>query len=205
VSVRVIAATNRNLEQEVDAGHFRRDLFFRLSVFPLKVPPLRERLEDIPVLASSFLEQAARRMHSAIPTLTREHVQELTTYPWPGNVRELQNVIERAVILARGGTLHFGLNQAGGPSVPGTTPSACFDPQAASRTRTAEDRRSAPTERRKDLWRRWCRRATRHASDHSHIKNCGAENQTTLNSGLSGDGENLGALCAGGRCLVECP
>jgi transcriptional regulator with GAF, ATPase, and Fis domain len=120
VSVRVIAATNRNLEQEVDAGHFRRDLFFRLSVFPLKVPPLRDRLEDIPVLASSFLEQAARRMHSAIPTLTREHVQELTSYPWPGNVRELQNVIERAVILARGGTLHFGLNQAGSPSVPGT-------------------------------------------------------------------------------------
>ncbi|HYL78193.1 MAG TPA: sigma 54-interacting transcriptional regulator [Bryobacteraceae bacterium] len=120
VSVRVIAATNRNLEQEVEAGRFRQDLYFRLSVFPLKVPPLRDRLDDIPVLASKFLEQAARRMHSAIPTLTREHVQELTTYPWPGNVRELQNVIERAVILARDGTLHFGLNQAGGPSVPGT-------------------------------------------------------------------------------------
>ena len=117
VSVRVIAATNRNLEQEAQAGRFRRDLFFRLSVFPLKVPPLRDRLDDIPVLASSFLEQAARRMHSAIPTLTREHVQELTNYSWPGNVRELQNVIERAVILARGGTLRFGLRQTVGPSV----------------------------------------------------------------------------------------
>jgi transcriptional regulator with GAF, ATPase, and Fis domain len=120
VSVRVIAATNRNLEQEAEAGRFRRDLFFRLSVFPLKVPPLRDRLDDIPVLASSFLEQAARRMHSAIPALTREHVQELTSYPWPGNVRELQNVIERAVILARHGTLRFGLRQAADPSMAGT-------------------------------------------------------------------------------------
>jgi transcriptional regulator with GAF, ATPase, and Fis domain len=112
VSVRVITATNRNLEQEVKEGRFRRGLFFRLSVFPLRVPPLRDRLDDIPALASSFLEQAARRMHSAIPTLTRENDQELTSYSWPGNVRELQNVIERAVILASGGTLRFGLHQA---------------------------------------------------------------------------------------------
>lgn len=117
VSVRVIAATNRKLEQEVEAGRFRRDLFFRLSVFPLKVPPLRDRLDDIPVLAASFLEQAARRMHSTVPILTRENVQDLTSYTWPGNVRELQNVIERAVILARGGTLTFGLQETAGPSV----------------------------------------------------------------------------------------
>jgi transcriptional regulator with GAF, ATPase, and Fis domain len=116
VSVRVIAATNRNLEQEVEEGRFRRDLFFRLSVFPLKVPPLRDRLDDIPVLASSFLEQSATRMHSATPTLTQEHIQELTSYSWPGNVRELQNVIERSVILARGGTLRFGLSQTAGPA-----------------------------------------------------------------------------------------
>ena len=117
VSVRVIAATNRKLEQEVEAGRFRRDLFFRLSVFPLKVPPLRDRLDDIPMLAASFLEQAARRMHSTIPTLTRENVQDLMSYTWPGNVRELQNVIERAVILARGGTLSFGLQETAGRSV----------------------------------------------------------------------------------------
>ena len=115
VSVRVIAATNRNLEQEVEAGRFRRDLFFRLSVFPLKVPPLRDRLDDIPMLAFCFLEQAARRMHSATPALTLEHIQELTSYNWPGNVRELQNVIERAVILARGGALRFGLHQTARP------------------------------------------------------------------------------------------
>jgi formate hydrogenlyase transcriptional activator len=117
VSVRVIAATNRNLEQEVEAGRFRRDLFFRLSVFPLKVPPLRDRLDDIPELAFCFLEQAARRLHSATPALTREHVQELTSYSWPGNVRELQNVIERAVILASGGKLRFGPLQAADPFV----------------------------------------------------------------------------------------
>jgi transcriptional regulator with GAF, ATPase, and Fis domain len=119
VSVRVIAATNRNLEQEVEAGRFRRDLFFRLSVFPLKIPPLRERSDDIPVLARCFLEQAASRMHSATPALTREHIQELMSYPWPGNVRELQNVIERAVILAKGGALRFGLHQAAVASAAG--------------------------------------------------------------------------------------
>jgi transcriptional regulator with GAF, ATPase, and Fis domain len=107
------------LEEEVLAGRFRRDLFFRLSVFPLKVPSLRDRKDDIPVLASSFLEQAARRTHSATPALTWEHLQELASYPWPGNVRELQNVIERAVILARDGILRFGLNQAASPSVAG--------------------------------------------------------------------------------------
>lgn len=112
VSVRLIAATNRNLEQEVHEARFRRDLFFRLSVFPLKVPPLRDRLDDIPVLASSFLEQAARRMHSPIPALTREHIHELANYTWPGNIRELQNVIERAVILARGAPLRFNLRES---------------------------------------------------------------------------------------------
>ncbi|MBZ5570236.1 MAG: hydrogenase, partial [Acidobacteriia bacterium] len=76
--------------------------------------------DDIPVLASSFLEQAARRMHCATPALTREHLQELTSYTWPGNIRELQNVIERAVILARGGTLRIALHQAASPSVAGT-------------------------------------------------------------------------------------
>ena len=117
VSVRVIAATNRNLEQEVESGRFRRDLYFRLSVFPLKVPPLRDRLEDILILATSFLEQAAKRMHSSKPILTPKSLQELTSYSWPGNVRELQNVIERAVILARGGPLQFGLREVANSEV----------------------------------------------------------------------------------------
>ncbi len=117
VSVRVIAATNRSLEQEVEAGRFRQDLYFRLSVFPLRVPPLRDRTEDIPILAASFLEQTAKRMHCPTRLLTRKNVEELTRYAWPGNVRELQNVIERAVILARNGPLHFGLHESPGPVV----------------------------------------------------------------------------------------
>ncbi len=111
VNVRIIAATNRNLEQEVEAGRFRRDLYFRLSVFPLKAPPLRERLDDIPILATRFLAQAARRMHCPAATLTQSNVEDLVRYSWPGNIRELQNVIERAVILARGGALRFSLHE----------------------------------------------------------------------------------------------
>jgi transcriptional regulator with GAF, ATPase, and Fis domain len=113
VSVRVIAATNRNLEHEVEAGRFRPDLYFRLGVFPIKVPPLRQRLDDIPTLANSFLERARKGTHSSASILTRENMDELKRYSWPGNVRELQNVIERAVILARGGPLRFGLERPG--------------------------------------------------------------------------------------------
>jgi transcriptional regulator with GAF, ATPase, and Fis domain len=130
VSVRVIAATNRDLKQEVNAGRFRHDLYFRLGVFPLKVPPLRDRLEDIPILAASFLEQAAKRMHCPVPVLTRRHVEDLTRYDWPGNVRELQNVIERAVILARGGPLRFSLHESA------DTASAAPQPPAPISTRT---------------------------------------------------------------------
>jgi transcriptional regulator with GAF, ATPase, and Fis domain len=129
ISVRVIAATNRNLEQEVKAGRFRQDLYFRLSVFPLKVPPLRNRLEDVPILAASFLEQAAKRMHCSATFLTRENVQELTSYDWPGNVRELQNVIERAVILSRGGPLRFDLDESARPSVGETDHPASVSPR----------------------------------------------------------------------------
>jgi transcriptional regulator with GAF, ATPase, and Fis domain len=109
VRVRLITATNRDLLAEAKAGRFRLDLYYRLSVFPIEVPPLRERPEDIGVLAEHFLQQAARRLGVPRPRLTRLHVQELRSYDWPGNVRELQNVIERAVILARGGALQFDL------------------------------------------------------------------------------------------------
>jgi transcriptional regulator with GAF, ATPase, and Fis domain len=107
VDVRVIAATNRDLSEEVAAGRFRQDLYFRLSVFPLEIPPLRERREDIAVLANHFLEGAAARASVQVPRLTQAHVRQLTDYDWPGNIRELQNVIERAVILSRGGPLRF--------------------------------------------------------------------------------------------------
>ena len=107
VDVRVIAATNRVLQHEVDSGRFRRDLFYRLSVFPLVLPPLRERADDIPRLAMHFLEQAAQRYGRQGLRLTARAVRMLEAYPWPGNVRELQHVIERATLLSRSGVLRF--------------------------------------------------------------------------------------------------
>jgi transcriptional regulator with GAF, ATPase, and Fis domain len=107
VDVRVIAATNRDLAAESAAGRFRMDLYYRLSVFPIEVPPLRERAEDIPALALHFAERAAQRLGSSIPRLPQSEARALQRYVWPGNVRELQHVVERAVILAQGGTLRF--------------------------------------------------------------------------------------------------
>ncbi len=107
VNVRVIAATNRDLRREVAEGRFRLDLFYRLGVFPLEVPPLRDRREDIPELAASFLRQACARFHVREPRMCERELERARQYDWPGNVRELQNVIERAVILAAGGPLTF--------------------------------------------------------------------------------------------------
>jgi transcriptional regulator with GAF, ATPase, and Fis domain len=107
VDVRVLAATNRDLQQEVAAGRFRPDLFYRLSVFPIVLPPLRDRPEDIPQLAAHFVEQAARRYGRPAPRLTVRAIKTLETYRWPGNIRELQHVIERAVLLSAGNVLRL--------------------------------------------------------------------------------------------------
>lgn len=109
VDVRLVAATNRDLLEEVAAGRFREDLFYRLSVFPISVPPLSERAEDIPLLAGHFLEQSCRRLGAPPLRLKKRHVEDLRAYNWPGNVRELQNVVERAVIRAQSGPLEFDL------------------------------------------------------------------------------------------------
>jgi DNA-binding NtrC family response regulator len=101
IDVRFIATTNQDLQAAVERGAFRRDLFYRLSVLPVRVPPLRERLEDIPVLAEHFLRESARRCKKAVRGLEPGALDALVRYPWPGNVRELENVIERAVIVAR--------------------------------------------------------------------------------------------------------
>jgi transcriptional regulator with GAF, ATPase, and Fis domain len=103
--VRVIAATNRDLARDVERGRFRADLYYRLGVFPIEVPPLRKRREDVPALARHFVAQAARRLGLRAPRLTDEDLGTLAAYDWPGNVRELQHVLERAVILGRGKTL----------------------------------------------------------------------------------------------------
>jgi PAS domain S-box-containing protein len=109
VDVRIIAATNRDLETEVKAGRFRQDLYYRLSVFPIELPPLRDRIEDIPALAQAFLEQSARKLGRSALRLTPAQARELQAYDWPGNVRELQNVIERAAIRSGNGHLELGL------------------------------------------------------------------------------------------------
>ena len=102
VNARVIAATNRNLAAMVKDGRFRDDLYYRLNVFPIRVPPLRERRSDIPLLARHFLHQLTRKLNKPVQGIEKESLERLMGYSWPGNVRELQNVIERATILARG-------------------------------------------------------------------------------------------------------
>jgi transcriptional regulator with GAF, ATPase, and Fis domain len=97
--VRVIAATNRNLQAAIAAGTFRSDLFYRLNVFPIDMPPLRERREDIPVLVEYFVDHCARKVGKNIQGITKESLDLLRSFPWPGNIRELQNVIERSVIM----------------------------------------------------------------------------------------------------------
>jgi PAS domain S-box-containing protein len=118
VDVRVVAATNRDLEKLVLEGTFREDLFYRLSVFPIEVPPLRKRREDLIQLAQHFLEQTCQDFGRKTLKLTRSQAEQILNYDWPGNVRELKNVIERAVILSKGNTLRLDL------SLPMSTPAA---------------------------------------------------------------------------------
>ncbi len=107
VDVRVIAATNRGLQQAIDEGTFREDLYYRLNVFPLEIPPLRDRGDDVVLLAKTFAEKYGKEIGRTVEPLTTEEARRLKAYSWPGNVRELQNVIERAVITARDGRLNL--------------------------------------------------------------------------------------------------
>ena len=107
VNVRIIAATNRNLKKDIGKGRFRQDLYYRLSVFPIEVAPLRYRKGDIPLLAEHFLGLLQKRENRKLPRLSVANLKQLQSYDWPGNVRELQNVIERAVITSRHDRLHF--------------------------------------------------------------------------------------------------
>jgi formate hydrogenlyase transcriptional activator len=106
VDVRVVAATHRDLEGMIANGQFRSDLYYRLNVFPILIPPLRERPEDIPLLVQHFVEAAAQKMDKTIETIPSRTMDALVDYRWPGNIRELENVIERAVILSTGSVLH---------------------------------------------------------------------------------------------------
>ena len=105
--MRIIAATNRNLEESIKTGSFRSDLYYRLNVFPLEIPPLRDRRSDIPQLAAFFLSRYTRNLGKKMEGISAEATEKLQSYSWPGNVRELQNVIERALILSRGSFLEL--------------------------------------------------------------------------------------------------
>ena len=107
VDVRIVATTNRDLEEEVRKGRFRQDLYYRLNVFPITVPPLRQRQEDIPLLAQAFIERYARKLGKQITSVQKKTMKTLQDYPWPGNVRELESIIERAVILCPGPVLQL--------------------------------------------------------------------------------------------------
>ena len=107
VDVRIVAATNRNLQQMVDQGKFRSDLYYRLNVFPVTIPPLRERRQDIPLLIRFFTQRYAKKMNRTIEEIPSSALDELTMYDWPGNIRELQNLVERSVILSPGPVLRI--------------------------------------------------------------------------------------------------
>jgi formate hydrogenlyase transcriptional activator len=118
VDVRVIAATNRNLKAMVDENQFRADLYYRLDVFPLSVPPLRDRREDIPLLIRYFVQKYSERMGRKIERIPVEALEALTNYDWPGNIRELQNIIERSIILTNGPELRVSMPVAGSKPAP---------------------------------------------------------------------------------------
>jgi len=121
VDTRIIAATHRNLEQRVAAGQFREDLYYRLNVFPIVVPPLRERTEDIPLLVWRFVEEFGRAFGKRIDTISDDNMAALEQYPWPGNIRELRNLVERAMITASGRALTIVLPQSSVVPMPSAT------------------------------------------------------------------------------------
>ncbi|MFB3817390.1 MAG: sigma 54-interacting transcriptional regulator [Candidatus Methylomirabilales bacterium] len=127
VDVRVIAATNRNLEEAVAAGRFRADLYYRLNVFPLAVPPLRARPQDVPLLVTFFVSRFAKKFGKRVSSVPRETLERLARYAWPGNIRELQNVVERAVILSPGPVLELGADLLA--PQPGAPPAAAEPPR----------------------------------------------------------------------------
>jgi transcriptional regulator with GAF, ATPase, and Fis domain len=150
VDVRVVAATNRNLKRDAASGRFREDLFYRLSVFPIALPPLRDRAGDVALLAAHSVEQAARRHGRRPPRLTARNLEALESYAWPGNVRELQHVIERAVLLSRGGALDVegvlgdrGTAPRRGASATGSAAAPAVVPDAEWRRRERENLRMA--------------------------------------------------------------
>ncbi|HUR26652.1 MAG TPA: sigma-54 dependent transcriptional regulator, partial [Planctomycetota bacterium] len=145
VEVRIVAATHQDLRKMVEAGTFRRDLWYRISVFPISIPPLRERAPDLPAMALHFAQKSSRRLGLAFQAPTAEDIDALLSYDWPGNVREFAAVMERAVILGKGHQLEIavalGLGSARAPApVPPRTPEPSFAPPAFAPPTPALDR-----------------------------------------------------------------
>lgn len=139
VDVRLVAATNRSLLEEIKAGRFREDLYYRISVFPVEVPPLRERIDDIAPLALHFLQSICRELGREVLRITQRQLADLQRYSWPGNIRELKNVIERAVISSKGGHLRLDLALPGA-APDGRLPDAQADVESAAIVTAAEFR-----------------------------------------------------------------
>jgi transcriptional regulator with GAF, ATPase, and Fis domain len=140
VDVRVIAATNRDLEQAVAAGRFRSDLYYRLHVFPIHVPPLRQRCDDVPLLVAYLAEKKGMEIGKRIDRIPEAVMQRLAQYAWPGNVRELENVIERAIILSPDGTLHLdGLANLSKPGIGRATSGGMVPPSGDGRGPTLRE------------------------------------------------------------------
>ncbi len=157
VDVRVVAATNRNLEEEVAAGRFREDLFYRLSVFPIELPPLRDRIEDIGLLAAHFLESICCELGRDSLALNKRDTAMLQRHQWPGNIRELKNVIERAVILTRGARLRLDL-AIGSTANTESTPEKVDAESSAFLTEVefrAQEKRNLIAALRTSNWRVW--------------------------------------------------
>jgi formate hydrogenlyase transcriptional activator len=127
VDVRLVAATNSDLEEMVDEKQFRSDLYYRLNVFPIRIPPLRERREDIPMLVQHFSQKYARRMNKRIDTIPESTIQKLQRWSWPGNVRELENLIERSVILTFNNTLSVSLPEKMNTGIDATSVVSTFE------------------------------------------------------------------------------
>jgi transcriptional regulator with GAF, ATPase, and Fis domain len=145
VDVRIIAATNRSLEDEIRAGRFRSDLFFRLNVVPLTVPPLRDRPSDVPMLVAYFLSRFSKKFGRKFDGVTRDTMDRLVKYQWPGNVRELQNIVERAVVMATGPLISLDADvlptTTSGASVPAAAPAATVEPAPTNLSLDEAERR----------------------------------------------------------------
>jgi two-component system response regulator HydG len=133
VGLRIVAATNRDLKREAHEGRFREDLFFRLNVVPIDIPPLRERREDVPILASHFVQHFNRELTRSVRGFSAEARERMMAYDWPGNVRELRNVLERAILLESSDVIlasHLPLEVSGRPPVAVSVPGGAFQPRS---------------------------------------------------------------------------